>query len=272
VANETQIRAVVFDLGETLLNFGRVDTMRVFRQSASQTYAYLMKYNQPAGKFWWYFIRNIAAIQVRTLWANITGRDFDALSLLKKFGIRRGYKLSEEQWREVGWLWYEPLSRIAKVEQDIRITLSKLRRMGLKLGILSNTFISAGSLDKQLEQLGMLEFFPYRLYSYQFAFRKPDRRIFEEAAAKIGERAENILFVGDRIDKDAAPALKAGMRAALKSAYTNTDKIVPKGVIKIERIEELPAIIEKINTEDRGQSTEDSKKGQGLRPSMSLAF
>jgi putative hydrolase of the HAD superfamily len=264
---KSEIKAVMFDLGETLLNFGRVDTMRVFRQSATQTYDYLMSHNQPAGKFWWYFFRNIAAIQVRTLWANITGRDYDALSLLKKFGIRRGYKLSEEQWRELGWLWYEPLSRIARVEEDIRTTLTKLRRMGLKLGILSNTFISAGSLDRQLEQLGILEFFPYRLYSYQFAFRKPDRRIFEEAAAKTGEPAENILFVGDRIDKDISPAVKNGMRAALKSAYTNADKVVPRGVIKIERIAELPAIIEKINTDSGRQKTEDRiQRAEDRRP------
>ncbi|MGB7581496.1 MAG: HAD family hydrolase [Sedimentisphaerales bacterium] len=238
---------MVFDLGETLLNFGKLETMQIFRQSARLTYDYLKSHGQPAGSFWWYFIRNIAAIQVRTLWGNITGRDFDALSLLKRFGIRRGYTLNEEQWREVGWLWYEPLSRIVKVEPDIKETLGKLKGMGLKLGILSNTFVSAGSLDRQLEQLGMLEFFPYRLYSYQYEFRKPDRRIFEAAIAKVGELAENILFVGDRIYTDIRPALKAGVRAALKSAYTNKGKKVPAGVWRIDKINELPMIIEKVN-------------------------
>ena len=287
VAKETTIKAVVFDLGETLLNFGKVETMRVFGQSARLTYDYLMSHDQPAGKFWWYFIRNIAAIRVRALWGNITGRDFDALSLLKEYGIGRGYTLSEEQWREVGWLWYEPLSRIAKVEPDIKETLAKLKGMGLKLGILSNTFISAGSLDRQLGQLGMLEFFPYRLYSYQFEYRKPDRRIFEAAIAKVGEPAENILFVGDRLGVDIEPALKAGMRAVLKNAYTNTGKEVPDGVWRIERIAELPAIIEAVNTDDGRRKTqgigpdfaqgatpgrqriENGKEGQGIRPSMS---
>ena len=267
----------MFDLGETLLNYGKVGTMRVFRQSVRLTYDYLMSHGQPAGNFWWYFIRNLAAIKVRTLWGNITGRDFDALSLLQEYGVRRGYKLSEEQWREVGWLWYEPLSRIAKAEPDIKETLAKLKGMGLKLGILSNTFISAGSLDRQFGQLGMLEFFPYRLYSYQFEYRKPDRRIFEAAIAKIGEPAENILFVGDRIYTDIRPALKAGMRAALKSAYTNKGKEVPNGVWRIEKIAELPAIIETVNIDDgrcktEGRGLRTAKKGQGLRPSMSLAL
>ena len=196
---------------------------------------------------------------MRTLWGNITGRDFDALSLLKRFGIRRGYTLSEEQWREVGWLWYEPLSRIAKVEPDIKETLGKLKGMGLKLGILSNTFVSAGSLDRQLEQLGMLEFFPYRLYSYQFEYRKPDRRIFEAAIAKTGEPAENILFVGDRIYIGHQAGVESGDAGGFKDAYTNTGKEVPSGVWRIDKISELPMIIEKVNAEssDRSRMADD---------------
>jgi HAD superfamily hydrolase (TIGR01549 family) len=238
---------VLFDLGDTLLNFGRIETNRVFRQSARLTFDYLVKCGQPAGHFWWYCLRNLLAVRARVLWADMTGRDFDALSLLKKSGTKRGLKLSEEQWREIGWLWYEPLSKLARVERDIKNTLSRLSKMGLKLGILSNTFVSAGSLDRHLGQLGILDFFPYRLYSYQFRFRKPDRRIFETAQEKIGEPAENILFVGDRLDIDIWPALNAGMRAVVKTAYTNIGRQPPKGVRRINKISELPGIIEKIN-------------------------
>ena len=234
----------------------------MFRQSARLTYDYLISCGQPAGNFGWYCLRNLIAIRLRSLWADITGRDFDALSLLKKSGIKRGYKLTEDQWRQVGWLWYEPLSKLAHSRAGYKKHFGNdLRQMGLKLGILSNTFISAGSLDRHLAQLGILDFFPYRLYSYQFEFRKPDRRIFEAAVAKIGEPAESILFVGDRIDKDICPALKAGMRAVLKSAYTNAGKNVPRGVWKIDRIAELPELIEKVNaTSSTGLTREDTAK------------
>ena len=53
--------------------------------------------------------------------------------------------------------------------------------------------------------------------------------------------------MGDRLDKDIRPALKAGMRAVLKSAYTNAGKGVPEGVWKIGRIGELAGIIKQIN-------------------------
>lgn len=249
---------MLFDLGDTLLNFGKVETTKVFRESARLTYEYLAGLGQTVGSFRWYCLRNLIAVRLRVLWANITGRDFDALSLLKKSGVKRGFKLSEDQWRQVGWLWYEPLSKLAKVEPDIKDTLTKLRRMGLKLGILSNTFISAGSLDRHLAQLEILEFFPHRLYSYQFGFRKPDRRFFEAAVAKMGEPAANILFVGDRLNVDIRPALKTGMIVAMKSAYTNMGKRAPKGVWKIDRIAELPALIEKVN----GKSGVISEKDQ----------
>ncbi|MFA5238961.1 MAG: HAD family hydrolase [Phycisphaerae bacterium] len=255
IAPDKKIKAVLFDLGETLVNFGRINTREVFRQSAKLTYEFLQSLNQPLGNFEWYYRRSMIAVWLHCLVSNITGKDFNALSLLKKIGLKKGVALSDDQWQEVGWRWYEPLGRLAKIEPDITETLTRLRDMGLKLGILSNTFISAGSLDRHLRQLGMLDFFPCRLYSYQFDFRKPGRRIFQAAAERLDELMENILFVGDRLDKDIQPALKTDMRAVLKEAYTNIGKKIPKGVLKISRISELPALIEKFN----GKTTQIGK-------------
>jgi len=120
-------------------------------------------------------------------------------------------------------------------------------RLRLKLGIVSNTFVSGQSLEQHMEQVGILDFFTVRVYSYEFEFRKPDARIFKVAAEKIGEAAEHILFVGDRIDKDVRPAMRIGMRAVLKTAYTNTGKKLPEGAFKITHVSELPALIQEIN-------------------------
>ena len=242
-----RIKAVLFDLGETLLNFGKINTRQLFRQSAALTYEFLQRLGQPVGSFTIYRLHSMLAVQMRCLLSNLTGRDFDALSLLKKIGDRKGFKLSEDQWRELGWLWYQPLSNLARIEPKIKETLVSLKDMGLRLGIVSNTFVSASSLDRHLKQLGILDFFAFRFYSYQFDFRKPNVRLFEIAADRIGEPPENILFVGDRIDKDIEPALKVNMTAVLKSAYTNIGRKTPAGVQKINQLSELPALIKKIN-------------------------
>ncbi len=250
---DKKIKAILFDLGETVLNFGKINTTKVFHQSAESTYKFLQSCNQPVGGFKWYYLHSIMAIRLRCLLSGITGKDFNALSLLKKIGMKKGFTLAEDQWRHLGWLWYEPLARLAQIEPETKQTLSVLKQMGLKLGIVSNTFISAASLDNHLGQLGLLDFFQVRLYSYEFNFRKPDTRIFKAAAQRIGETLENILFVGDRIDKDIKPAIKAGMVAALKVAYTNTGKKIPQGVWQISRLSELPALVKKINMEREEQ-------------------
>ena len=172
------------------------------------------------------------------------------MALLRGIGIKKGFRLDGRQWRHFGWLWYEPLSKVATTEPTIKETLATLKNSGLKLGIVSNTFVNGCSLEKHLEQVGILDFFPLRMYSYEFDFRKPDARIFKVAAERIGETMENILFVGDRIDTDITPAIKVGMQAVLKTAYTNTKKKIPRGAWKINQLSQLPDLIEKINGGD----------------------
>jgi len=245
--SDYKIKAVFFDLGETLLTFGRVNTTRLFRQSARLSYTFLKNLSQPVGNFRRYCFKNLFHMRIHYVLSNIIKKDFDAFALLKK--VNNKLKLSDSQWQHLAWLWYEPLSKLAKVESDIIQTLTALVNLNLRLGILSNTFIHSSSLEKHLSQFNILDFFTVRLYSYQFRFRKPDVRIFKSAAEKIGELPKNILFVGDLISTDIKPALKAGMRTVLKSAYTNECKKVPQTVLRINRLSELPDLVQKINSQ-----------------------
>ena len=242
-----EIKAILFDLGETLLNFGKFKATRLFRQGARLSYDFLKSCGQPTGSFEYYCWRNLIALRIRHLVSDITRNDFNSSALLRQIGTKKGIRLDGQQWRHFAWLWYEPLSRVATTEPKIKENLTALKELGLKLGIVSNTFVSGWSLEKHLEQLGILDFFTVRVYSYEFDFRKPDARIFKIAAERLDETMENILYVGDRIDNDIKPALRAGMQAVLKAAYTNAGKKTPKGAWKIEFLSELPALIEKIN-------------------------
>lgn len=244
-----QIKAVLFDLGETLLDFGKVKTTRLFRQGARLSYDYLKSCGQPVGNFEYYCWSNLIALRLRHFISNITKNDINSSALLERIGTKKGIKFDAEQWRHFAWLWYEPLSKLATTDPKIKETLISLKGLGLKLGILSNTFVNAYSLEKHLKQLGILDFFTVRMYSYEFDYRKPDERIFKIAAERIGEAVANILYVGDHIDNDIKPALKIGFKPVLKAAYTNTGKTPPDGAWKINRISELPDLIKKINAE-----------------------
>jgi HAD superfamily hydrolase (TIGR01549 family) len=242
-----RITAILFDLGDTILNFGRVNTTKAFLAGARASHAYLRERRQPVAWFPWYFARNLVRLRIKYLISNLTQRDFNSFEVLQAVGARTGVTLSLEEWEQFAWLWYEPLSHCAEIEPDLHETLATLRGMGLKLGIVSNTFVNRASLERHLQQLGLLEFFSVQLYSYEYGFRKPNVEIFRIAADRIGEAVGNILFIGDRIDNDILPALESGMRAVLKDAHTNAGKAAPDGAMRIRLLSELPGIVERVN-------------------------
>jgi putative hydrolase of the HAD superfamily len=243
-----EIKAVLFDLGDTLVNFGKFSTTKLVLQGARSSYDYLKGLGQPLGSFPRYFLRYLVRLRIRYYLSEYRGRDFDSLALLQEAGHKDGLTCSRAEWEEVIWHWYEPLSRLGELEPNLEETLTALLDRGLKLGIVSNTFVNRSSLERHLEQLGIRDFFSLRLYSYEMGLRKPDLRIFRAAAEQIEEAPENILFVGDRVDKDIRPALTCGMRAALKEAYTNAGKEPPAEAWRISRIAELLDLIEQTHT------------------------
>lgn len=76
-------------------------------------------------------------------------------------------------------------------------TLDELRRMGFRLGIISNAFPSARRI---LEYLGLARWFECITLSYECGCAKPDRDIYLHALQCANARPEEALFVDDRLD------------------------------------------------------------------------
>ena len=248
---QATIKAVLFDLGETLIDFGQFSPSALFRQAARNSYDYIRSLGKPLDGFAHYLWYNRLGLRLHLLRSRLCRRDFDALDLLRNAGTKRGLDLTDEQWLRVHACWYEPLGKLGKPEPNLAAALARLRDMGLAMGILSNTFVHASALDEHLERFGLLEFFPLRMYSYQYPWRKPNRRIFLEAARRLNLAPNHILFIGDRIDVDVKGATRAGMMAILKSAHTNAGKLLPPGIDRIDSISQLPAWIEKTTASPR---------------------
>jgi putative hydrolase of the HAD superfamily len=242
------VEAILFDLGQTLLEFGKLCNRSLFAISAQNSYQWLRQQSQPLPRFVRYKLKHILGLYLHLGRSWLTGDDFDSLELLKGYGRRYGFTLSDEQYRQLSWIWYEPLSKQAYMESELIQTLDRLRSMGLKQGIVSNTFVHRDTLRRHLQQVGLDEFFSVQLYSYEFPWRKPDVRIFREASQRIGVAPEKTLFVGDRVDTDVNGALMAGMIPVFKRMAINRDKKVPSGVITINKLAELPALVEKLRS------------------------
>jgi HAD superfamily hydrolase (TIGR01549 family) len=237
------IKAILFDLGDTLLDFGPINTTGLFARGARLAYRYLQRLGFHMPPFRDYHRRRLWAIRWHYVKSRITQREFDSLGLLAGMERSMGHLLTPEQTEELAWQWYRPLGRCASVEEGLHGVLDGFRKDGLSLGIVSNTFVPGEVLDRHLAELRLLEYLPLRVYSCDVRYRKPHARIFQIALDRLAIRAAEAVFVGDSLFADVAGARRVGMISVLKD---------PTGAKKHRRIrpnhrvtclKELPRIV-----------------------------
>ena len=109
------------------------------------------------------------------------------------------------------------------VPPDVVPSLERLRRMGLRLVIVSN---ANGTLHDMFARLGLADRVDVLFDSRLEGVEKPDPRLFEIAMQRSGARAATTVHVGDLYQVDVVGARAAGLRAVLLDAadlYQNAD-------------------------------------------------
>jgi len=241
-----RIEGILFDLGDTLLDFGAVDVLSVFRAGAELAHEYLRSIGQPVVSLSKYHSRQLWAIRWRCAISRIVRREFDSSDVLARVSRRMGQNLSDEQLAQLSWCFYEPLSRHGKLAEGTLQTLTALRDAGITMGLVSNTFLSAHILDRHLKQVGLFDLMAVRVYSSQVRWRKPDRRIFNKALDAAGLTAARTLFVGDRPDIDIRGANRVGMISVLRDVgRTPCWRASPRHTIR--QISELGELVARYN-------------------------
>lgn len=108
-----------------------------------------------------------------------------------------------------------------KLNPEALEVLQTIRGWGLKIGLISNTGRSPGAALRQLlENYGVLKFFDSTVFSNETGFRKPDRRIYEQAARGLGVELQEIVHIGDDPEADIWGAKQVGVRALLYEPET----------------------------------------------------
>jgi putative hydrolase of the HAD superfamily len=94
--------------------------------------------------------------------------------------------------------------------------LGKLRRKGLRLGVISNWDPSARST---LARQGLADYFEHVIISSEVGIEKPHEGIFRLALEKAGVSASNCLYVGDNYYDDAVGSMKVGMPSVIINRF-----------------------------------------------------
>ncbi|MBT3201349.1 MAG: HAD family hydrolase [Phycisphaerales bacterium] len=238
-----KIKGILFDLGDTLIDFAHVSMSALFKQGAQLGYKYLQEIGKDLPGFRTFHYRQLWAIRWNYIKAHVTGREFNSMDVMSHFAEKYGYQLTDEENLELAWRFYTPLSKATILVPGAVETLETLTNQGLEIGLVSNTFLPKSVLDRHLDLVSLGDLIPTRIYSSDVIHRKPHPKIFELALKKIGLQAENTMFVGNSLKPDIAGPQRAGMITVLRDLTGRGKKSRIKPDHILTDITELPQIV-----------------------------
>jgi putative hydrolase of the HAD superfamily len=134
--------------------------------------------------------------------------------------------------------FYETHYHTRHLRPEAPAVLDTLHREGLHLAIISN-IISRRLVQCRLAEYGIAHYFDPVVTSSNFGWRKPNARIFVEAARLLGLPPVACAYVGDTISRDVIGARRAeyGLVIQIKSFLTDkvdsgTDSMPPDAIIQ----------------------------------------
>jgi putative hydrolase of the HAD superfamily len=258
------VKAILFDLGDTLFDLAPVNKTDLFRAGARRTYEYLRVRGHALPPFPRYFRSAFAIVLWNYFREKMRGREFRSLPAIERRCHQLNIHPDKAMLNELGWEAYAPQVGYTVLEEDLLQTLESFQRRGVKLGIVSNTFVPAAALDRHLRMVGLFPYFPVRIYSGEIGHRKPGPRIFQLALEQIGAKANETVFVGDRIETDMVGARRAGMTTILKRP---DGQCRPHRCVDhvITRIAELPNVLAHMRTSSPQDAAEVVEATELLR-------
>jgi FMN phosphatase YigB (HAD superfamily) len=149
-----------------------------------------------------------------------------------------------ELWRHLGLerpaaAWESTVYSLDDLYPDALTCLRELRQLGVMVGL-------AGNQNEALEAWACEAELPVDIVtgSASLGVRKPDPAFFGALVRLAGGDAAEVAYVGDRVDNDVLPALRAGLVAIhLRRGPWGLLQRAPEGTVTIDGLAELPAAL-----------------------------
>ena len=235
------IRGVTFDLWETLLFERDGDSNR---RNIARSIGVAKVFNK--------FGVSVSAEQVGSAMKQVITRllevwnsnddvsHVEQLELLVKYVSDGSVVLRNEWVEELSSAYVSPFFDVPPyLNPDAESVLEELAEAGKRVGLICNTGLTPGfALRRFLESEGVLEFFDFLVFSDEVGFRKPEQRVFDLAARKLGVDACSAVHVGDNLRVDVYGAKNAGFRAIHFACEDGHDKVAeadPNSLVALSR-------------------------------------
>lgn len=205
------IRAVLIDLGDTLVHLNR-PWDEVFSDNLESLYAFF-KEEDPSLNFQEFariFVREFERASATSQLYKIEVPMQDIIArVLHKIGLRDvGGSFVQDAIEE----FYRPEVNAWQLYPDTLVTLTALREMRLKMGVVSNSK-SDWAVRAILEKHDLSKLFDMIVTSAELRMRKPRLDIFTQALVALDVKSSETVFVGDSLQADIIGAKTAGIRS-----------------------------------------------------------
>ena len=208
--------AFIFDVGDTLVGFGVHSWERIDRQSAE---ALAEASRQEPGlalhpaTFLQVFRRVVDEEQRRAVQYL---EEVPARRCLERALAELGYRdLPAPTLDRLERAWSAPRLAVRQVFEDVHQVLDRLAGWGIRLGIVSNIWLSGPIVREHLQGMGLARYFHSVVLSSELGKIKPHPEPFRQSLAELGVQPQQAWFVGDNPHADVAGAASVGMHPVL---------------------------------------------------------
>lgn len=239
----SRVEFVLFDLDRTLTHFDRRGIGRFFKEMCGHWYGRLAETGRELPTLRRYTRRMTTHFAGALLWAQLTRREMHLFETVGGAHARMGIHLRRDEVQDVALPFIPAILERLTVDEHALAMVDALHRRGIRMGLVSNTFSPHFVLDQHLESVGLLKYFPVRVYSSDVRYMKPHREIFRVALQRLGAPADKTVFVGDRMRNDVRGASRLGMTTILlaPNGRVRRARIMPDFVVR--QLREIPDVI-----------------------------
>jgi putative hydrolase of the HAD superfamily len=209
-------RAVIFDLGSTLIEYEAVPWEELTRQCAESGRKFLKKSGYAVADADEFHEQLEAAKADFRRLADEEHLEWDVTKAANLLFRKLGWENTNGLCETFFDAYYKAVERQLFVYDDTVSTLTKLRGQVGTIGLISNTVFPERAHQSELKRFGIDRFFSFTIFSSTFGLRKPHADIFYKAANLSGVAPCECVYVGDRYKEDILGPSKIGMPAILK--------------------------------------------------------
>ena len=222
----SKIKAVLFDLDNTLIDFMRMKTQSSDAAIQAMIDAGLQIKENKAKKILFSLFKKYG-IEDQTIFQKFLEKT------IKKIDYRiLSNGIAAYRRVQAGFLFPYP---------HVRSTLVKLKEKNLMLGIVSDAPRMRAWL--RLAEMNMTHYFDVVVTLDDTGLLKPNKMPFEKAVKSLKFKPEEILFVGDNPERDILGAKEAGMKTCLAEYGQNVFSKKIKADYRIKDVEQLLKIV-----------------------------